>query len=157
MAIKGDFQALQRLAKKMGQMQSAAFREYIGQRLGAAALKQVADEFRDERDPYGNAWAPLKMPRQRQGTRDRGGRFLKRDRILQDTGRLRASFGTHSTATGFSITTDVDYARYPQKGTRTAPRRQIVPEQGTGGIGPIWAKAFNREAGKAMREFFKKS
>lgn len=31
------------------------------------------------------------------------------------------------------------------------PRRQMVPENETGGIGPIWGEAFNKDADAAMR------
>lgn len=167
--VHGDFQALDRLAARIREVGSTQFQNEMGKALGAVALKQLADEFRQSKDPYGRAW---KRP------------ILRDGKPLQDTGRLQNSFQAKPTPQGFSVSTNVYYARTHQLGagvdgspiativpveakrlrwrtrdgrwhTRMAvkiPKRQIVPTPETGGVGSKWGKALNEEADALMQE-----
>lgn len=86
----------------------------ISRSLQAEALKLVADGFRKQSDPYGVPWAPLKS---------------RKGRILQDTGRLRASFAPGAVGpNGFTIGSNVEYAAVHQNGA-TYPARSDVKER----------------------------
>lgn len=80
------------------------------QDIGARLLSQVNIGFRDARDPWGNAWKPLKHPRKRNKA---GG---DRGRPLSDTGRLRNSFSSRADATSVTVGTNTRYAAIHQFG-----------------------------------------
>jgi phage gpG-like protein len=158
------------LSALKGKVQGAAdpkFRADLARVLGATALKQLADEFRGERDPYGKAWAPLQ---------------LRKGKILRDTGRMAASAAVVPRPGGFELVISAHYARTHQKGalitpkksdrlrfkagrgrsgrwyslkSARIPRRQMLPEPGTGGFGPIWTSAFQKQADDMIRRHFK--
>jgi phage gpG-like protein len=179
--LTGDFAALARLVHQMRAVGGPEFKRQAGDLLAATALKQLADGFRAERDPYSKPWKPLKH---REG------------KILRDTGRLANSYQAHGTERGFVISTNVVYAPPHQFGARlksgakaslpssggkggrlgrrkatlgrrakslkaraskthTLPRRQMIPAPDTGGIGPLWGPALNKEADLIMREQLK--
>lgn len=156
------FKGLDRLRDQIVGINSPAFRVGLSQVLAAAALKQLADEFKHERDPYGVAWAPLK---------------LRKGKILRDTGRLAASVAVASSADGFTLSMTADYAGTHQTGKTIVPvrakalrwrvgkrwytaqrvvipRRQMLPEASTGGWGPIWWPAFQRETKRYVARHF---
>lgn len=160
MTLHGNIGALRQLSARVREISAAGFRGQLGARLGATAMKLVADEFRQSRDPYGAPWAPL---------------VLRRGQPLRDTGRMQASVNYQPTSTGFRLIIPVVYASTHQRGATIVPRaaralrfkaagrfftlrvariprRQIVPEQATGGLGPIWTAAFNREAERLLSE-----
>lgn len=88
--------------------------ERISRSLQAEALKLVADGFKSQCDPYGVSWAPLKS---------------RKGKILQDTGRLRASFAPGAVGPdGFSIGSNVEYAAAQQYGA-TYPARSDAHER----------------------------
>lgn len=130
----------------------------LAKRMGAAAIKEIADEFRESRDPYGQAWKPV----QRNRTRDKRARAKngRSDKPLIDTGRLRAAAtapsANQSSGTVVRVLIPVEYASYHQEGTRRIARRQILPSADRGGLGPRWTAAMNREAAKLLQEYFGK-
>lgn len=167
-SIRGQYRALRRLHQALGSVSDPQFRRELSRGLGAAALKQYSDGFRKGRDPYGKKWAPLK---------------LRRGKPLLDTGRMRASAAIHVRGTsGFELVVTASYASTHQYGAKnirpvrarmlawkvrgkkrwyfakrvTVPRRQMLPERSTGGLGPTWRKAFQREAKAQVREHFKR-
>jgi phage virion morphogenesis protein len=90
-------------------------------------LQLVADtkrNFDGEHDPDGNPWKKLKRPRPKKGRAKKRGKA--KDKILQDSGRLRASvasaFGgetvNEETPDGFAWGTNVPYGKFHQYGTR---------------------------------------
>jgi phage gpG-like protein len=84
--------------------------ERISRSLQAESLKLVADCFKNQCDPYGVPWAPIK----------------RRGKILQDTGRLRASFAPGAVGpTGFSIGSNVEYAATQQFGAVYPARSNV--------------------------------
>jgi len=153
--------ALPDLRKTIAALTKPALLESLARRMGAAAIKQLADEYRESRDPYGEKWAPVfrnrKRDRDARKGRDSGGRFRsKADKPLIDTGRMRAasiaSSANHSSGASVRLMIPVEYASYHQHGTARMQRRQILPEDATGGLGPRWSRAFNAEAKRLLAE-----
>ena len=165
--ISGDFGKLAELGRKMYSLATPALRAQLAVQLGMTAKKLVADEFRSETDPYGHPWEPLAGPR---GLSSRVGRLRtaaailrdrkrktrrRKDKILSDTGRLRASFQAFNiqpTPTGFRFGSNVLYARFHQLGTSALPQRAMLPTR-AGGLGPIWGAAFNATADAFLRRY----
>lgn len=159
--IRGDFAKLAALRVRVdGAGQAEELRADLAKVLGVAALKQVADSFRQSRDPYGKPWAPVFRNRARdrrsRASRARRGLAARADKPLVDTGRLRgaatapASMSTSSV--GVRIAIPVEYASHHQYGTRRIPQRQILP---VGELGPIWREALNKAALPAVRRYFR--
>lgn len=86
---------------------SAAFRARLAQGLAEEARHQVDDCFRGERDPYGKPWEPLRS---------------RKGKILQRTGRMRASTATEASPDGFRLEITATYAAYHQYGTKPSQR-----------------------------------
>lgn len=183
---------LEQLRQRVDRLTQAGFRRWLMQLLSAAAMKQVADEFRGERDPYGNAWQQLAPTTRKAGKRDKA-------KILRLTGIMAASAAAVPSTDSFTFTMafpapvhqhgafvaphsrlgrahtemrsgparrDRGTGRFlrPEKAAIlvrakratyangiTIPQRQILPMKSTGGLGPIWAKAFNTEARNLCR------
>lgn len=158
MAMTGDFNALHSLTARIGELRSPSLRRDLAAFMGAEALSQIEEGFRNQRDPYGRAWPQSMRARQMGG------------QTLTERATLRRSFsqgGVHARPDGFTVGSNVVYAKAHQKGatitprsakalafrlpggpfviTRsvTLPKRQIIPE---GNLGPIWGPAFEQAA-----------
>jgi phage gpG-like protein len=139
---------------------SSAMLDELGKRTGAALMKQVSDEFRESRDPYGKAWAPVVRDRGRdrraRAKRTAAGKKPKADKPLIDTGRMRASVTAKVTGSDVRIVIPVNYASYhqdPKPGSHNV-RRQMLPEADTGGLGDRWRMAINKEAAAVLQKHF---
>jgi phage gpG-like protein len=155
--------SMQQLQRKLAQLaRSGTVPKALHQNLAQEARKQVFDEFKQGRDPYGRAWA----------------KTIRGGVILAKSGRLRNSLRPVATSVGFTITTPVVYAAVHQHGavihpnkakalrfkvngqwvTKRVvliPRRQYLPERSTGGLGPIWTPAFRRVINSYVRTFMR--
>lgn len=159
-AVRGDFAALKTLRERIAKLATAKATEDITKRVGAAFIKQLADEFRQSRDPYGKPWAPVfrnrKRDRAARGRRLAAGKPARAAKPLSDTGRLRAaataSSALQSSGSIVRITIPVSYASYHQDGTRHIKRRQMLPAADTGGLGRLWTTALRKEASAAILE-----
>lgn len=135
--VRSSFGALEDLHRRVTFVGSPDFKVAVARRLTGTVLKLLADEFRGSRDPYGRVWKPVR----------------RRGKPLIDTGRLRASAtGVRAEGAAVRVSIPVEYASYHQFGTRRIAQRQIVPMAETGGLGPIWAKAFEREIELAIHQ-----
>lgn len=110
--VTGDFLKLKRLAAKMEDITRPAFRREGNKRLSEATIELVHESFEKSITPDGKKWAPLKV---------------RRGQPLRDTGRLLASITPRSSASGFSVGTNVIYAAVHQFGFKAIPRRQYLP------------------------------
>lgn len=132
----------------------------LANRIGVAFVKEVGNQFRESRDPYGNAWAPVfrdrKRDRRARARRQAKGLPPRADKPLIDTGRLRASATARVEGDSVRVALPVEYASYHQYGTRAIQRRQILPEGSTGGLGPHWGGAATKEATALLKEHFTK-
>ncbi len=93
--VKGDFGELKKLISNLRYIASNPGKTALNSVVAEQALKAVDRGFREQKDPYGNAWAPLKF---RTGL------------ILQDKGALRGSFSSTAHADGFDISNSQPYA-----------------------------------------------
>jgi len=130
--------------------------------LGATALRETLQGFRESRDPYGTPWASV----------SRGGKPLIK------SGQLRASTTLDVTDTGFQIAIADNIAQFHQFGTHARRRRSasfararaaarragrtpgpggirprpMIPTR-AGGLGPIWTASLQRASLAVMRRF----
>ncbi|WP_394845182.1 phage virion morphogenesis protein [Pendulispora brunnea] len=118
-ALSGSFADLAKLGGRFRRIASGELLEEASRRLAAEAMTQLQLGFRKSRDPYGQAWKPLAR---------------RHGKPLLDTGRLRNSFTSVVTPTGFRIGTNVRYASYHQHGTKGrtkgSTRFQAVSKRG---------------------------
>lgn len=165
--VSGDFGALAEMVKKIEAAAGAdgQFRTGLLTQCAEGARHALDESFITSTDPYGNPWKPLVL---------RAG-----GKPLLDTGRLASSYTYHVTAMGFVVETNVDYAATHQYGATIVPvvakslawqvrgskrwyrsqksvipKRQMVPQQDTGGMG-AWGPAINEEADEFVRAWFK--
>lgn len=160
---------LRALRDRIAAMAKPPFQTRVAQLCAAAAMKKIADGFRESRDQEGHPWLPLAS---------------RRGKPLLDTGRLRASYAVEPIAGGFRIGTAVAYAGYHQFGTRPRhvasraarqnargrfvgkrartgyllrirahenrgiPARPMLP---VNGVPPSWSEAFALEINRAVR------
>lgn len=165
MPVSGDFAALRSLRNRLSEASVRAILPVAAQRMGAAGVKLLADEFVQGRDPYGNKWAPT----------------VKGNKPLRRSGRMAASVTSQPNGATVKITIGTNYAIYHQEGVdahrrkggtirQTArgrfakkgaknvylsrfkafkhggiPRRQMLPAAWSGGLGPTWSASFRTE------------
>lgn len=173
--------ALAELTRKVRYLDGQGFKTELSQVLSVEALHQVEEGFMGERDPYGRPWAPLKHGRGRGSRaaarllRD-SGRMYNSRAVMPTAGGFRLSltaayaavhqYGAtipprlhtnwHNPRTGAFVGRNtklklVHVIKSIGFKPTVIPRRQMVPEKDTGGLGPIWLAAFNQVADSLMR------
>lgn len=159
--VVGDFVGLARLIGQTEAIAGPVFKAHLLQGMGVAALKQLMDQFRDSRDPYGTPWKPL---------------VIRRGKPLLRTGRLRASATLVPRADGFAIVIGAAYAAVHQYGKAhirprrarmlawrhggksffakevSVPQRMMIPPADN--IGPYWDRAIRAEAELRVKALF---
>jgi len=123
-----------RKAKKLSTANLTVAMEQIGQRW----MRLVDRGFIREEDPYGNSWEPNAA-----ATVEEKGH----GKVLQDSGKMRASFGFHATSRGLTLFNDRDIfpdgtdASIHQTGGQgefRIPPRPMVPDMDGEGIPDEW-------------------
>lgn len=129
-SVKGDFKGLEELQTQIAELADRP-RLGLAKVMAETAIDLVREGFDEQRDPYGNAWAPLKKQRSRKR------RTKLTDKILQDSGQLRNSLTRDKpevSESGFRIGTNVEHAAFHQGGTsdrsEPATRVQAVNKRG---------------------------
>lgn len=127
--ITGKPDALLAIRKKLLDGTSDETRTRLNEHIAREAIKLVHRGFREQVAPDGEAWAPLKRQRSRQGKKKRG------DLILRKDGNLRNSFTMRDvSAGGFVVGSSVQYAAHHQFGTKgrtkAYSRSQAVNKRG---------------------------
>lgn len=125
MPLTGDFAALARLRRGMGQLASRGAREVSAAATAVAAAK-IDQGFASGRSPDGAAWAATKS----------GNPPLRR------TGALQASARPRDTGRGLRVRTSLPYAAVHQFGGRHTPARPYLP-------GETWPASWEREIERA--------
>lgn len=179
MGVSGDYDALHVLQERTSEARMRQMAPELAKQLGGAAIKLLADEFKQGRDPYGVAWLKTR----------------KGNPPLRRSGRMAGSATTQPNGPSVKITIGTTYASYHQDGTRAharkggaipvnkrgrfvskrklnekaarqgvrifgaytnggIPRRQMLPEQSTGGLGPVWSAAFRVEEREVVLRLF---
>ena len=83
--------------------------------------------FKKETDPDNKPWAKLSIDSTLKGALSGLDTVRKGDKVLQDTGRLKASFTTRSTTKSAQIGTNLKYAKTHQYGARQGQYRSSPP------------------------------
>lgn len=84
----------------------------------------VQTNFKSEGGNVGG-WEPFKLG----GRRLKGGGIDPSAKLLQDTGRLRASFFPFATRRDGGIASDLPYAKVHHKGEGRLPERRLLPKK----------------------------
>jgi phage gpG-like protein len=127
-AVSNDLTALRKLCN------GEALKARMLRSASGEALALVMKGFQSGTDPKDDPWAPL---------RSRNGMILVR------TARMRNSFTSKPTATGFVIGSNVTYTKFHQDGTKKMKARQMVP---TGGVLTAkWQTAIDAACNVAMQ------
>lgn len=138
MPLYGDLQqiALARATIK----ELAGLPSKVAVRVAAALTKELQRMFKEERDPYGNAWAELAEAT----VRKKG-----HDTILYEKGELQD--GTKATpAPGAGVRIHIGPKGYfHQVGRENMPARKLLPEYG---LPAKWRAIIRREVERALRE-----
>lgn len=134
MSFKGDFEKFRRLRAQLSNAMSDVNKARIAKVMGETARSELAKGFRNSVDPYGDAWAALKR---------------RNGKPLLDTGRLRNSFVSNPSPTGFTLWSKVRYAKHHQYGT-SGRSKASTRFQATAGSGRFMSR---KKAAKAKRGF----
>jgi phage gpG-like protein len=143
--ISGSFDALRTLIRKvegLGELGGPAQTE-CAQMVAEGVRREIDVGFEREMDPYDAPWAPL-------GHRD--------GKILQDTGRMAASYSARAVAGAVIVESHVEYTVYhqhPSEGAQAhgAVQRMMLPE---GEVGDRFGGAINREASAFMEDYLQR-
>ena len=146
---------LSQIEKVLGAIISKGWLGELAQRISAAGMKLVADEFKTETDPYGKPWAPLKRER----TRDRrarlravaAGRKVKGQKILQKSGRMKNSVGAAPRGFTARLTIPTWYAAVHQNGAHIAPHSRLASAQHFLVTGKKWSFISAKQAQQHAR------
>lgn len=104
----GRGQQLGDLVNKFKGLGRVGWKSSLNKLLGIKTLELTQDCFRNEKDPYGKAWAPITH---------------RTGKIQRDTGRLMASIRSRAQGgVGFKTSTDVEYARQRNYGGTIKPK-----------------------------------
>jgi len=161
--IKGELAKLSRLSRQIKGLSEAKWRAAAGKAMGATALKLVADGFRLQHDPQGKPWKPLATRTQARRRKGRSkAKRKKKNKILLNTGRLRASFSAKPSSGGFTVSSNAVYAAVHQfghtfkrgTGTQRVDARPMVP---TKKLGKTWEQALAKSAKRALEIQVKKA
>lgn len=102
-SLTGDFAALERFGKKVGELGGNRALTALSKALGAEAIVQARDGLREERDPYGQKWAKKVFP--------------DGNKILRKSGKLYSGWYLSSVGPGgYTLSNTQDYAKF-SKGT----------------------------------------
>lgn len=179
MGVSGDFGPLSDWQRRMSAQRMRALAPDLAKRIGAASLKLVADEFRSGRDPYGAAWLATKKgnpPLRRTGrmagsaTAQANGPTVKVTigttyaKYHQDGTRVHARKGGAIPVNrrGWFVSKRKLNEKAASQGVKVfgsythggIPKRQMLPEAATGGLGPVWAAAFRNEERDLVMQVF---
>jgi hypothetical protein len=103
-SLTGDFAALERFGKKVGDLGGSRALTALNKALGAEAIVQARDGFREERDPYGQKWAKKVFP--------------DGNKILRKSEKLYGGWYLSSvSSSGYTLSNKQFYAKFHQSGT----------------------------------------
>ncbi len=161
------------LRKRMAGIASPEFKRRMSANLAEEARTQTSNGFHKQRDPYGKKWAPLKsrdgMILQDTGrmaasvstvSTERGFRIdipvtyaaphqygakahARRGGAIPQGKRGRFISRRKAAASKTKAQRVAVFGAYTHGGI---PQRQMIPMASTGGLGPIWTRAFNETA-----------
>lgn len=138
---KTQFRRLQKLSKKIRNPSKA------NRQVAIWLMRWVNNNFKNEGQLVGG-WAPFK----------RGGRIVPGGidtsaKLLQKTGRLRASFKPFWSAKTAGVGSDVKYAEYHEFGVpmNNLPERRMLPQINDTGVAPAIVKIYEAYIRRSAR------
>ena len=125
-----DRQHLLDTVKSLGGLAAGAFIPRLAQLVSMGGVKLTMDTFRNQRDPYGLPWAPLKRER----TRDKRARIQREakglksrgQKILIKTARMRNSATAIHIGNSGGVAIPTGYAASHQNGAHIAPHSRLA-------------------------------
>ena len=127
MSLTGDFHTLDRWTRALGELASDKLRFEVADEMADATLGFVAQEFAEQRDPFGKPWKPKKRPDGRKILRGKTGRLIQ----------FRKGSVNQS---GYRVDAGADYFSFHQRGTKRMVARKMLP---TGRrLPPRWQSEF---------------
>lgn len=116
--LTGDFAGLERFTQKVSDLGGDRALTALNKALGAEAIVQARDGFREERDPYGKPWAKKAFP--------------DGNKILRKSGKLYAGWYLSSvSAQGYTIANREDHSKFTfGTGIYGKSKKPIVPKNG---------------------------
>lgn len=116
-SLTGDFAGLERFAKKVADVSGTRGLTALNKELGAEAIVQARDGFREERDPYGVKWKPKVFP--------------DGNKILRKSGKLYSGWYLSSVnAHGYTLSNKEEHAKYTYGTGLWGPKKsRIYPKQ----------------------------
>lgn len=165
--MTGDFKALEVFGKRVGKLASATSMRGLSRAIGNEVLFQVQTGFATRTDPYGEPWAPKRIPDGRPALSGKSGKlragwylkYVGPDAVIagnrQPYGAFQSGTGVYG-PTGQPITPKRGKAlswkgaggrRFAFKSVRGAPPRLMVPRKGELPI------TWNRAIAAAAREY----
>lgn len=168
------------LRKRMAGVTSPAFKIRMSQNLAEEARTQTSNGFQKQRDPYGKAWSPLKyrkgMALQLTGRMAASVSTLAHERgfriDIPVTYAAPHQYGARAHARKGGAIPQGKRGRFisrrqaasaKSRAQRVAifggfthggiPQRQMIPMSSTGGLGPVWTRAFNEAAGTLLDRY----
>lgn len=120
-------------------------------RVGVWLLRWINQNFRTQGGRVGR-WKRFKAGGRyvgRAGTR----RLDKSAKLLQDTGRLRASFDWKATRSKVTVGSDLPYSKYHEEGVprRNLPERRMLPQFSDADVTAGILKIYNTHIERALR------
>ncbi len=159
MGLTGDFAGLHALIEELDHAESALPAE-LSAKLAAASIPLTHDSFLTGTDPYDEEWqeASRAWLARRSATAEYGFRTT-----LVDTGRLMLSIYEVHGDHGFSLISNVPYARIHQEGNEIGgwlrgkgihmPQRPFLPLEERG-LGTKWTTEYERVTIETIDSFF---
>lgn len=128
--FQGHISEMRGFTKIIERLGSPTFKKTLLEEIGELAISLIQDEFIRSRDPYGNKWASLVLPRTKGGIlKIKQTRGMMISRILYKTGALAKTIRYKIVNEMLHLYSPMKYASSHQKGTRHVPQRMIFPEE----------------------------
>jgi hypothetical protein len=129
MPVTIDEAAMAKAVEALRRISSGDWLSELAMRVSAGGMKLTLDAFREQRDPYGKPWAPLKRMRTRDrraaARAQRAGKVPRGHKILIDKGRMRGSVGASPAGHTGRVVIPTWYAAVHQNGASVAPHTRI--------------------------------
>lgn len=156
-SVTYDKQAMTDMRRSLQGMKLGMYLPRLAQLVAVGGVKLTNDTFRNQRDPYGRAWAPLARERGRDKRArlrvEAKGKKARGQKILIDTARMRNSTAPIHMGRSGGVAIPTGYASVHQDGGRimrggrqvgVIPQRMMLPTRQMG-LPAHWQKMIQRE------------
>ena len=127
--ITYDKQTMADIRRSLEGLKLGAYVPRLAQLVSLGGVKLTMDTFRNQRDPYGRAWAPLARERSRDKKArlrvESHGKKSRGQKILIDTARMRNSTTAIQMGRSGGVAIPTGYAAVHQDGAHIAPHTRL--------------------------------